>query len=142
MGVQLIKKIADEIARSGFDVVAIAMSPELHMQLVHENLQYDKDTGLHFESNIDRTVCNIPIIFVSGDKNHYKLLNGEGYRLTKKLNDLLRIYSDKYNNFKLFINHEDRINNGDNEHLKLIEKLRDLSNRINQTELKISLAAH
>lgn len=139
MGIHLIKKIADDIANSAFPVAAIAMSPELHIQLVHENLYHGGHDNQQQELNIDRTVCNTPIIFVSGGNDHYKLLDSEGYRLTRKLNDLLRIYGEKYNNFKVFINHSDKLSNGDSEQLKLIETLRDLSNRIEQAELKIGL---
>lgn len=142
MAIQLIKKLADEIRQSDFCVAGIEMSPEFHLRLIYENQNLVEKSDDIQQCNIDRTVCDVPILFVGVDGEYYKLLNAEQYRQRVKLNDLLRIYGKKYANFKVFINHKDKIKNGELEQIKLLESMRDLVKRIDQSEIKIGLLSH
>lgn len=134
MTLQLIKKVANEVKNSSFEVVAIEMTPRTHLLLVHELMSncHELDdltlgmNGLFF--------MNLPILFVHGDNDYYKLLNSDLYKLRVKHSALLGIYNEKYNRFKVFISNSYKIENSNTLQFSQIAELESLVLRLNQTE--------
>lgn len=133
MTVQLIKKLSDEIMNCGFEVAAVEMSPQFHLQFMRE-LVIDLDPS---RGTTDKLFLNIPIIFVHGDNEHYQLLNSEQYKLRIKYNDLLGIYNEKYNMTKVFISNGYKIENSHTTQFSQIKELENIVFRLNQLEKQI-----
>lgn len=134
MTVQLIKKIADEVGNSAFEVVAIEMTPRLHLQLVHELVN---DSGLMREPDQAMnglSFMNLPILFVHGDSDYYKLLNKDLHKLRIKHTDLLGIYNEKYNRLKNIISNSYKIENSNSAQFNQTAELESLVFRLNQIE--------
>ena len=142
MTVQLIRKLADEIASSSFEVVAIEMTPRLHLQLVHELVNSNGAVGELDVAVNGLSFMNLPIFFVHGDSDYYKLLNKELHKLRIKHTDLLGIYNEKYNRLKVFISNSYKIENTNTAQFNQMTELESLVQRLNQTEEKMRLMSY
>ena len=70
---QLIKKIADMMLNSPFEVAAIEMSPQFHLKFVHELLhdhEGNKDIALGMNG---LSFMSLPILFVHGSDDYFRL---------------------------------------------------------------------
>jgi len=136
---QLIKKLADQLHLIDWEAQAIEMSPQFHMQLIGELVDIKEGEVLERVGFSPDKFCNLPIIFVQNDKDYFKILNKEQYKLRIKYNDLLRIYRNKYGSLKIYINHSYKIENSiatEGLHLK---ELSNLVFRLNNLEHQIRL---
>lgn len=133
MEVRLIENIATAINGSDFDVVAIEMSPQLHLRFVQELLS----SNAVGEGLTDRTFMGLEIIFVHEGENYYKLLNNELYRLRKKHNSLLGMYNEKYNRLKNIISNSYKIEDSNGAQFNQTAELESLVLRLNQIEDKM-----
>lgn len=106
------------------DAVAIVMSPVFHARLIHE--QFEK---WNFESLIGTDVLGLTIIFGEVTEG-FKLLNAQEFKILKKNQDYLRIYKQKYEEYKSCINNKDKLINADAVVQDLIRDLSQLSKRI------------
>ena len=138
---QLIKKLADMIQSSHFEVAAIEMSPRMHLKLVHEMIQNCGDIedialGMNGLSFMD-----LPILFVHEGEDYLKILDKELHRLRLKHTNLLGIYNEKYNRLKVFISNGYKIENSNASQFSQTAELESLVYRLNQidkTMLEIS----
>ncbi len=137
MTVQLIKKLADEIASSAFEVVAIEMTPRRHLQLVHELVNSNGAMSEPDQAMNGLSFMNLPILFVHGDSDYYKLLNKDLHKLRIKHTDLLGIYNEKYNRLKVFISNSYKIENSNSAQFNQTAELESLVLRLNQIEQKM-----
>lgn len=132
----LIKKISDEIYGSAGDVVAIEMSPRLHLNFVRELLLSVGDCNDSCSS--DRMFLGLPILFVHGDDSHYQLLDSNQYKIRVKYNELLKTYSEKYNRMNVFINGVDKMRNPVSMHQDELLYLKSLVERLDNLQLQIN----
>lgn len=138
---QLIKKLADMIQSSHFEVAAIEMSPRMHLKLIHE-ISSNCEEIKNFEIGMNGlSFMDLPILFVHEDEDYLKLLDKELHRLRLKHTNLLGIYNEKYNRLKVFISNGYKIENSNSSQFSQTAELESLVYRLNQidkTMLEIS----
>lgn len=134
MTLQLIRKVANEVINSSFEVAAIEMTPRLHLQLVHELVSSGDENDCFKLSMNGLFFMSLPILFVHGDKDYYKLLNNDLHKLRIKHSNLLGIYNEKYNRLKVFISNGYKIENSNSAQFNQTAELESLVFRLNQIE--------
>lgn len=133
MGIRMIEKLIGEIKASRFDVSAIEMSPQYHLKIVQEMV----NNGAQEQDS--RMFMGIPILFVVGDDGYYSLLNAEQHKLRHKHIDLLKLYKQKYKQFKLFINNGHKFESGKALQFTDTSELESIVQRLNRIENQIKL---
>lgn len=136
---QVIKKIADEIANSPFNVSAIEMSPQLHLSFVHELVNMGNEMRDLQGVVSDRVFMNLPILFVHGADDYFKLLNRDQCKLRLNHSKLLGIYNEKYNRLKIFISNSYKIENSNSVQFNQTAELASLVFRLNQIERQMTI---
>lgn len=136
---QLVKKLADQLHSIDWEAEAIEMSPHFHMQLIGELIDIKEGEVLESVGFSANKFCNLPIIFVHNEKDYFKILNKEQYKLRLKYNDLLRIYRNKYGSLKIYINHSYKIENCIATEGLQLSNLSNLVSRLNNLEQQIRL---
>ena len=133
MGMRMIEKLIGEIKASRFDVSAIEMSPQYHLKIVQEMVS----NGAQEQDS--RIFMGIPILFVMGDDSYCRLLNAEQHKLRDKYIDLLKLYKQKYKQFKLFINNTHKFESGAEVQFTDTSELESIVQRLNKIENQIKL---
>lgn len=133
MGIRMIEKLISEIRASRFDVSAIEMSPQYHLKIVQEMVS----NGAQEQDS--RIFMGIPILFVMGDDSYCRLLNAEQHKLRDKYIDLLKLYKQKYKQFKLFINNTHKFESGAEVQFTDTSELESIVQRLNKIENQIKL---
>jgi hypothetical protein len=131
---QLIKKLADMMLNSPFEVAAIEMSPQFHLKFVHELLhdhEGNKDIALGMNG---LSFMNLPILFVHGPDDYFRVINSDLHRLRLNHTNLLGIYNEKYTRLKVFISNGYKIENSNSAQFSQTAELQSLVYRLNQIE--------
>ena len=136
MGIRMIEKLVSEIRASRFDVSAIEMSPQYHLKIVQEMVS----NGAQEQDS--RVFMGIPILFVMGDDSYCRLLNAEQHKLRDKYIDLLKLYKQKYKQFKLFINNGHKFESGKALQFTDTSELESIVQRLNRIENQIKLLSN
>ena len=138
---QLIKKLTDLILNSPFEVAAIEMSPQFHLKFVHELLHdYEGNRDIALGMN-GLSFMNLPILFVHGSDDYFRMINSDMHRLRLNHTNLLGIYNEKYTRLKVFISNGYKIENSNSAQFSQTAELESLVYRLNQidkTMLEIS----
>jgi hypothetical protein len=139
---QLIKKIADEVINSSFNVAAIEMTPRMHLKIVHDLMSNHSDIGDLTLGMNGLYFMDIPITFVHGNGDYYKLLSSDLYKLRINHSNLLGIYSEKFNRLKIFISNSYKIENSNSAQFNQMAELGLLVLRLNQIEQQMKAMSH
>lgn len=136
---RLIKKLSDNLQAIHWEVGAIEMSPQFHMQLLAELIAVQASGGNDSIEFNDLVFMGIPIVFIHESSDYFKMLNKEQYKLRIKYNNLLRIYQEKYSQLKIFINHSYKIENAIATEGAHLNELNNLVGRLNHLNDQIRL---
>lgn len=115
------------------DVAAIEMSPRFHFGFVQMLGMANPLTGVLLHQ-----YQGLPVVLVHGDGDYFEVLNDQQYRLRLKHNELLKIYNEKYMNFRNFINGAYKITNIDTTKNNQLDELNRLCDRLASLEQQIT----
>lgn len=131
----VVQIIEEELKKSTGDYIAIEMTPRFHLKFMEGILRLDSD-----HTSVITHAFGLPIIFVHGDPDHFKLLDHTEYRLRTKHNALLESYRDKNNRLNRYINNSYKIHDIEKVKNDLIVDLKGIVLRLQEIEQQIVTA--
>jgi len=115
------------------DVAAIEMSPRFHFGFVQMLGETNPLSGVLLHQ-----YQGLPVVIAHGDGDHCEVLNDQQYRLRLKHNELLKMYNEKYMNYRNFINGSYKIINIDTTKNNQLDELNRLCARLSSLEQQIT----